>query len=258
VNRHRVIEAVNPLGWLVVVLVIVLWQVLIDTKVIDFNYMPPPTEIASAFSALVSSGEMGEAVWHTLTVTLVASAIGIGVGVIYGAALGLVDAVRSYSMGTVDFLRTVPVVALMPVALLVWGASSKTEIIVASYAATWPLVINTMAGVQGVHPVKSDVARSFRLSRVETLRKIVLPVATPAILVGARLSIVTALVVAIVAEMLVNPEGVGYGLIFGMQSLQPEEMWAYAVVAGIMGYVLNAVLVYGVRRGGANMGVAEL
>jgi ABC-type nitrate/sulfonate/bicarbonate transport system permease component len=256
-NRRRIIETVNPLGWLVVVLIIVLWQVLIDAKVLDFDYMPPPSEIANGFADLVSSGEMGDAVWHTLTVTLVASAIGIAVGVLYGAALGLVEAVRIYSMGTVDFLRTVPVVALMPVGLLVWGASSETEIIVASYAAAWPIVINTMAGVQGVHPVKRDVARSFRLSRIDTLRKIVFPVATPAILVGARLSVVTALVVAIVAEMLINPEGVGYGLVFAMQSLQPENMWAYAVVAGIMGYLLNAVLVYGVRRGGANMGLAE-
>ena len=114
-----------------------------------------------------------------------------------------------------------------------------------------------MAGVQNVHPVKRDVARSFRLSRFQTLRKITLPVATPAILIGARLAVVNALVVAIVAEMLINPDGVGWGLVFSMQALKPEDMWAYAVVAGIMGYLLNAILLYAVRRGGANMGVAK-
>ena len=256
-TRRRLIEAVNPVGWLVVIAIIALWQLLIEAGVINFDYTPPPTEIAAGLRHLISSGEMGDAVLHTLTVTVVASAIGVASGVILGAALGLVRSVGVYSMGTVDFLRTVPVVALMPVALLVWGASSKAEIIVASYSAGWPVVINTMAGVQGVHPVKRDVARSFRLSRFDTFRKVVFPVATPAILIGARLAIVNALVVAIVAEMLINPDGVGWGLVFSMQSLKPENMWAYAVVAGIMGYLLNATLVYAVRRGGANLGVAE-
>jgi ABC-type nitrate/sulfonate/bicarbonate transport system permease component len=105
-----------------------------------------------------------------------------------------------------------------------------------------------------VHPIKRDVARTFRLSRAETLRKIVFPVAMPSVLVGARLSVVTALVVSIVAEMLISPNGVGYGLVFSQQALQPGDMWAYAVVAGIMGYLLNVVLVQIVRRGGANMG----
>ena len=256
-SRRRLIEAINPLGWLVVILAIVLWQIVIEAGIVNFEYTPPPSEIASSFGHLVSSGEMSDAVWHTLKVTLISSAIAIVVGMAFGALLGLVGAVRTYSMGSVDFLRTVPVVAMMPVALLVWGASSKSEIIVASYAALWPIVINTMAGVEGVHPIKRDVARSFRLSRLDTFRKIVFPVATPAILIGARLSIVTALVVAIVAEMLINPQGVGHGLVFAMQSLQPNEMWAYAVAAGIMGYILTALLVYGVRRGGANMGVAR-
>lgn len=251
---RRVIQAVNPLGWLVVIAFVALWQVFIETGVVDFEYTPPPSEIADGLGHLISSGEMGDAVLHTLTVTVVAAAIGIAAGVLLGAALGLVKPVRTYSIGTVDFLRTVPVVALMPVALLVWGASSKSEIIVATYSAGWPVVINTMAGVQNVHPVKRDVARSFRLSRFDSLRKIVFPVATPAILVGSRLAIVNALVVAIVAEMLINPDGVGWGLVFSMQSLKPENMWAYAVVAGVIGYVLNAILVYGVRRGGANMG----
>ena len=251
---RRIVDVVNPLGWLVVVAAIALWQVLIETGVIDFDYMPPPSEIFASGRDLASSGELGDAVWHTTKVTLTASAIALVVGIALGAAVGLIDVVRTYTQGTIDVLRTIPVVAIMPVALLVWGTGAKAEIIVASFAATWPIAINTAAGVGRVHPIKRDVARTFRLSRVETLRKIVIPVATPAILVGARLSVVSALVVSIVAEMLINPAGIGYGLVFSQQALQPGQMWAYAIVAGIMGYLLNVVLVQIVRRGGANMG----
>jgi ABC-type nitrate/sulfonate/bicarbonate transport system permease component len=256
-RRRRLIEVANPVGWLVVVVAICLWQLLIQTKVVEFNYISSPSEIVQGFSDLASSGDMGRALVHTLVVTVVASAIGMVLGVVYGSLLGLVDGVRSFSMGSVDVLRTVPVVALMPVALLVWGASAKSEIIVASYSAMWPIMINTAAGVRNVHPVKRDVARTFRLSRADSIRKIVFPVATPAILVGARLSVVNALVVAIVAEMVINPQGIGYGLVFAQQSLHPDQMWAYAVVAGIVGYLLNSLLVQVVRRGGANMGVQQ-
>jgi len=254
-SRKRLIEVINPLGWAVVLLAIGLWELVIQAGIVDFSYTPPPSEIVKGFSDLVSSGDMGKAVWHTLSITLIASAIGMTIGILLGTALGLVSWVRTFTMGTVDVFRTIPVVALMPVALLVWGASSKSEIVVASFAAVWPITLNTSAGVRSVHPVKSDVARTFRLSRLDTVRKIVFPVATPAILVGARLSVVAALVVAIVAEMIINPAGIGYGLVFATQSLHPDQMWAYAVAAGILGYLLNVLLVQLVRRGGANMGV---
>ena len=252
-TRARVIEAVNPLGWLVVAVAIGLWQLLIVSGVIDFTYMPPPSEIASSAADLASSGALGDAVWHTLGVTLASSAIAICLGVAFGAALGLIEPLRTYTLGTIDVFRTIPVVALMPVALLIWGPASKTEIIIASFGAVWPVMLNTAAGVRRVHPIKRDVARTFRLSRLDGFRKIVVPVAMPSILVGARLSVVTALVVSIVAEMLINPQGVGYGLVFSQQALQPDEMWAYAVVAGIMGYLLNVLLVQLVRRGPGNV-----
>jgi ABC-type nitrate/sulfonate/bicarbonate transport system permease component len=252
--RARVIEAVNPLGWLVVAIAIGLWELLIATSVINFDYMPPPSEIVGSARELASSGVLADSVWHTTKVTLIASGVALVIGVSLGAAVGLLRTVRTYTQGTIDVFRTIPVVAVMPVALLVWGTGAKSEIIVASFAATWPITINTAAGVGRVHPIKRDVARTFRLSRTETLRKIVFPVAMPAILVGARLSVVTALVVSIVAEMLINPEGIGYGLVFSQQALQSGDMWAYAVVAGIMGYLLNVLLVQIVRRGGANMG----
>lgn len=256
-THKRIIEAVNPLGWAVVILAIGLWELLIDTKVIDFQYMPPPSDIVTGFRELVSSGEMGRAVLHTTESALLSSAIGMLIGIALGAAVGLLNGVRIYTSGSIDVLRTVPTVALMPVALLVWGAGMKSEIIVATYAATWPMLINTAAGVRGVHPVKRDVARTFRLSRPDVLRKVVFPVATPAILVGARLAVVNALVVAIVAEMLISPYGIGYGLVFAQQSLHPEQMWAYAVVAGIIGYLANVALMQMVRRGGANMGAQD-
>lgn len=256
-TRKRWVDRINPLGWLTIVAVVALWQFVVGTGLIHFRYTPLPSQVASGFSDLVSSGAMGAAVWHTTKVTLMAAGIATVVGVLLGVMVALSPSLRLFTSGTIDFLRTVPVVALMPVALLIWGTSAQSEIIVASYAALWPVTLNTIAGVRSVHPLKRDVARTFRLSRIRTLWTIVLPAAMPSILVGVRLSIITALVVAIVAEMLINPQGIGYGLVFTQGALRPNETWAYAIVAGLMGLVLNVLLLQIVHRVGANMGTVS-
>jgi sulfonate transport system permease protein len=255
----RVRRALNPTGVAVVVCAIGLWQLLVVTNVLDFSFLPAASEVATSLVDLAKSGDLASDVGHTLWVTLVASAIAMVVGVALGLAVGLVPVVRTYSMASIDFLRTLPVTAMIPAVLLIWGPTARAEIIAATYAATWQILVNTAGGVRSVHPRLRDVARTFQLSRGETVRKVIIPAAMPAILVGARLAIVTALVVAIVAEILINPEGIGWGLVEGQQALQPAITWAYAVVAGVLGYLLNALLVWGVRRalpgGGANIGV---
>ena len=115
-------------------------------------------------------------------------------------------------MATIDFLRTIPAVALVPVAMLAIGPIGTTELVVAAFAATWPVVVNTAAGVAPAQPRHDDVARTLHLSRAETFRKVQVPTAVPAWLVGAQLATVFAFLVAIVAEMLMYPRGSAAGL----------------------------------------------
>jgi ABC-type nitrate/sulfonate/bicarbonate transport system permease component len=99
-----------------------------------------------------------------------------------------------------------------------------------------------MGGVTSVHPRLHDVGRTFRLSRKETILRIILPAAMPAIVVGARISLGLALVLAIVAEMVGNPEGLGYGIVREQQALRPDLMFAYIVTVGLIGIALNAAM----------------
>jgi sulfonate transport system permease protein len=245
-RRGRLI--IDPLGWGVVFLAILAWEALVRSGILHFDYLPPPSSVLRGFGDLLQSGALLGDVLHTLGVALLAAAIGIVGGGLLGAAIGLLPPVRALTNSSIDMLRSLPVIALIPVAILLWGPEFRTEVLVAAYAATWPVLVNTASGVQNVHPRLYDVAQTFQLSRAERLRKIVLPVATPSLLVGSRLAVVTALVVAIVAEMLANPQGVGWGIMRAQQGLRPERMWAYAITSGILGFVVNAVLVYAVQR----------
>ena len=135
-----------------------------------------------------------------------------------------------------------PGIAFAPVALLLFGFSLQMELMVIILPALWPVLINTMGAVMGVHARLFEVGRTFRLSRSEILRKIMLPAALPGVLVGARLSMTLALVLAIVAEMVGNPAGLGYAVVREQQAMRPELVFAYVVVIGALGVILNAML----------------
>ena len=105
-------------------------------------------------------------------------------------------------------------------------------------------MLNTAGGVATVHPRQYDVARILHFPSVTTVRENVIPAAVPAWLVGARLAAVIGLLVAIVAEMIMYPRGLGGGLIESLNALAPARMWAYALVCELVGFLLNA----GLRR----------
>jgi ABC-type nitrate/sulfonate/bicarbonate transport system permease component len=235
-------------GFVVPLAAVAGWQALKSVGLLDYEYLPSPRELVAALVELVHSGELVDDVSHTLGLAVVAAALSMAVGAVLGLAIGLVPAVRRYSMASVDFLRTIPAVALVPVAVLSFGPVPSAEIALATYAALWPIVLHTAGGVAAVHPRQYDVARMLRLGPVATVRKIVIPAAVPAWLVGARMAMTIALLVAIMAEMMMSTRGLGGGLTESMHALAPARMWTYALVCGILGLLLNAGVRRAVRR----------
>lgn len=234
-------------GLLVPAVLILGWQALASSGVLDYTYLPSPAEVLTALVELARSGQLARDVAHTLGVAALAAALAMILGAAMGFAIGLVPVIRHYTMASVDFLRTIPAVALVPVAVLTFGPVSSTEVLLAGYAALWPIVLHTAAGVATVHPRQYDVARMLHFGPAATLRKIVIPAVVPIWLVGARMSAIIAVLVAVVAEMIMYPRGLGGGLIESLHALAPARMWAYALVCGILGALLNAVLRQGVR-----------
>jgi ABC-type nitrate/sulfonate/bicarbonate transport system permease component len=166
--------------------------------------------------------------------------VAIVLGISLGFLLGLSPIARRYSLATIEVLRPMPGVAFAPVGLLLFGFSLKTEMVVMILPVLWPVLVNTIGGVTGVHQRLYDVGRTFRLGRKDTILRIILPAAMPPIVVGARISLGLALVLAVVAEMVGNPEGLGYGIVREQQALRPDLMFAYIVTVGFIGIVLNA------------------
>lgn len=240
-KRPRLPRWLNLTGVGVLLGLAALWQLAVAAGVLDYEFLPSPTEILTGFRQTVDSGAMQSAVLHTLMVTLVgwllAAVVGIGLGVL----LGMVAVAWRYSMATVEVLRALPAIAFVPAAVLVLGFSVRMELAIVLYVSQWPILIGTITGVRNVTALHQDVARTLQFSTRRMVRDIVLPSAAPYVVVGLQLALSLALALALVAEMVGNPVGMGREIVAAQQTLQSAQMYAYIIVVGVLGLGLNAI-----------------
>jgi ABC-type nitrate/sulfonate/bicarbonate transport system permease component len=189
---------------------------------------------------LIDAGTLTADVWHTLYVTLVGWALAGLLGVSVGLLLGLSRGAWRYSMASIEFLRALPAISFVPVAVLLLGFSVKTELVVIVYVSVWPILVNTVHGARCVTPLHDDLARMLHLGPVSRIRRLVLPTTLPYLLVGLQFALALSLALALVAEMIGNPQGIGHALIVAQNTLHPAEMFAYVVLVGLLGLALNA------------------
>lgn len=226
-------------GLAVFAALLLVWEASVRCGWISYDYFPAPSAIAVGGAELARDGILFTDLFHTLLSVAVGWSVAMLVGVSLGLLFGFFPFARRYALASVDVLRPMPGIAFAPVALLLFGFSMATELVVTVLPAVWPVMINTMGGIANVQPRLVDVGRTFRLSRAEIVRRLLVPAALPSIVVGARLSLALALVMAIVAEIVGNPEGLGYAIVREQQALNPEHMFAYIAVVGLLGVILN-------------------
>jgi ABC-type nitrate/sulfonate/bicarbonate transport system permease component len=244
----RALARVNALGAMTMLALLGTWEALVRLAVLEYDYLPAPSAVAQASEHLITSGELAGNLLHTLTVTLAGWAAASLAGIALGILLGLSDTAWRYSFSSLEVIRAVPPVTLVPVALLMFGFSVRMELTLILFASAWPVLLSTIGGVRGARNELLDVSRVLHLSTRATLAKIVLPGAVRSIIVGLRLALSLSLVLAVVAEMLGNPSGLGHALVAAQQALQPEQMFVYVFAIGLLGVGLNSAFGYVMQR----------
>ena len=204
--------------------------------------LAPPSQTVLAFAkALTAQGE--DSVLQATAFTLSSAALGLGLGALLGLGMGIFLGLsrRAASMGflSIEVLRPVPSVALIPLAMLVFGFGYRMEISVVAFATFWPLLILTKAAVQQVEPQLLEVSRALGLGPWARTTQIILPAMVPRLFVALRLGVSIALVVAVTVEIAANPSGMGYAMMIAQQSLAPDLMLAWLFWIGVVGYVIN-------------------
>jgi sulfonate transport system permease protein len=202
--------------------------------------LAPPTAAVRAFAGAAMDGSLLQATAFTLVAAATGLFIGAGLGLALGLALGLSRRTAQMGVLAIELLRPVPSVALIPLAMLVFGFGLRMEFSVVAFATFWPMLILTQAAVSQVEPGLLEVSHVLGLGRWQRSVKVVLPAIVPRLFVALRLGVAIALVVAVTVEIAANPNGMGYAMMIAQQSLDPALMLAWLGWIGVVGYAINA------------------
>lgn len=239
---------INGPGLITVALLVGIWEMLVDADYVRLQFLPAPSQIASALQSLAASGELYSAMRHTVIAAVAGWGIACVGGIFVGLIMGLSRRISVYSMATVEVLRSVPAISFVPVSILIFGFSFRMEMAIIIYVAWWPVLIGTIAGVNRVTVRHQDLARQLQMQTFARIRKIVLPAAAGDILVSMRLALSLSLALAVVTEMIGNPIGVGFQLVLEQQALAPDKVFSYIFIIGILGLLFNTVFVWVTRK----------
>jgi len=216
-----------------------------------------PSSIMIAFAHGIADGTIFAATVETVGTAAFAWLIAGCVGIALGVALGTTPLFARIVGLTIEALRPIPSVALIPLALVLFGFGFRLEAWVTGFAVVWPVVLLTAAGVRSIDSRVLEVGRALGFGRLDRLWKFILPAALPSIAVGLRIAAGFALVVAVTVEIALNPRGLGFGMITAQQQFRADVMYAELLWLGVVGVAINALML-GVERRALAWSVANV
>jgi ABC-type nitrate/sulfonate/bicarbonate transport system permease component len=233
----------NKTGWLVFGLFLLFWEYGSRSSPNLQLYIPPISQILVALSELIFSGLVTTHFFATVRRFLEGYLLAAAIAVSAGVALGYFRFAHSLLEMLIEFLRPMPSVAIIPVAILLLGIGDSMIVAVTVYASMWPILVNTIDGVRRIEQTLIDTGRTFGLDRRRMLWQIVFPAASPYIVTGLRISLSIALILVTTAEMIAGSKGLGFFILDEERSLHSSNMYAGIILVAVLGYALNRLFI---------------
>ena len=211
------------------------------------NILASPAEVLDSGRQLLLSGVL----WHHLSISLVRAALGLAlggvVGLVLGATAGLTRLGDELIDPTIQMLRAIPFLALVPLLIIWFGIGEASKVLLIAMAAGKPMYLNAYGGVRSVDPKLVEVGRVFGLSRRALITGIYLPAALPSILVGLRLAMTLALIALIAVEVINTAQGIGFLMLQAQEFFRTEIIVVCMLVYALFG-LFSDLLVRGLER----------
>lgn len=219
--------------WLVPALILLLWQLAAQAGWLSSRILPAPSAVAAAAWSLAVSGEL----WQHVRVSALRALWGLLLGGGLGLALGLLNGssrtAETLLDTTLQMIRNIPVLALIPLIILWFGIEETAKLVLLSLGVFFPVYLNTFHGIRSVDPALIEMGRSYGLTGWRLYRDVILPGALPSILVGLRFALGLVWVILIVTETISAQSGIGYMTMNAREFLQTD-----VVLLGILLYAL--------------------
>ncbi|RAR56153.1 sulfonate transport system permease protein [Paraburkholderia unamae] len=217
--------------WLVPLAIILVWEVAAKVGALSTRVLPEPLAVVRAAWSLIESGEMWQDVRVSTWRALSGFAIGGGIGLVLGLATGLFKSIETALDSTVQMVRNIPALAMIPLVILWFGIGEEAKVFLVALGVFFPVYVNTFHGIRSVDANLVEMARSYGLKGFALYREVILPGALPSILVGVRFALGLMWVTLIVAETISAQSGIGYMTMNAREFLQTD-----VVVVGILLY----------------------
>jgi sulfonate transport system permease protein len=219
--------------WIVPALALIAWEASARAGWLSAHILPEPVAVAKVAWSLTQSGELWADVKISAWRALGGFAIGGGIGFLLGLATGLFEPAEIALDSTVQMIRNIPALAMIPMVILWFGIEEKAKLFLVALGVFFPIYTNTFYGIRSVDANLIEMARGYGLRGLALYRDVILPGALPSILVGVRIAFGLMWVMLIVAETISAQSGIGYMTMNAREFLQTD-----VVLLGVLLYAL--------------------
>lgn len=224
------------------------WELISRLGIVRQASLPAASTTLARLAAELGRPDLWAQTLQTLAQIVIGAGLCIAIAVPLGLLIGRLPLLDAYSQTSIDFLRAVPGLALVPLFVMFIGARPEMVIGLSAFVALWPLLTQTIDGARSVEPLALEMARSFRLGKLRTFAQIVLPSAAPFIVTGLRITLNVTLLVAIGTQLLVGAPGIGQQMAQANANGDGLAIFALSIWAGIIGVTLNLALRWAENR----------
>ncbi|EIG57809.1 ABC transporter permease [Bradyrhizobium sp. WSM1253] len=229
------------LPWLLPFGLLLVWQFLSATGIVSTAIVPAPSDIWDAARQLAARGELQHDILVSLRRVAIGFSIGAVGGLLFGLAVGLFEPLHDLFDRSLQMIRTIPHLALVPLMILWFGIGEEPRLILVAMGSFFPVYINTVGGVRNVDPKLVELGKSYGLGRAELIWSIILPAALQPILVGMRYALGVAWLTLVVGETIASRDGVGYLVQNARELLRIDIIVLAIVLYAIAGWLSDLV-----------------
>ncbi|OAE02662.1 ABC transporter permease [Arthrobacter sp. OY3WO11] len=230
------------LGILGIIGFLATWELIPRLGLIDERFLPPASEVIAALVVDFGLTAFWVAVGETMKAWFLGLLMAVAAAVLLGFIIGSSDFLRKATNSTIEFLRPIPSVALIPLAVLLFGVKIESSLLLIVYASFWQVLIQVLYGVADVDMVANNTAKTYGLGRMARIRYVVFPTALPYLMTGVRLAAAVALVLAITAELVIGSPGLGREIALAQSGGAISGMYALVLATGLIGVLINMLM----------------
>ena len=222
-----------------IILFLLIWEAAPRLGLVSDRYLPPASDVLERLGQYLTEATFWKDVADTMTSWALGLAIATVAAIVVGLIVGSSRFLRRATHTTIEFLRPIPSVALIPLAVLIFGTSIESTLLLVVYASFWQVLLQLLYGIADVDAVANDTAKSYGLGRLARVRYVIWPTALPYLMTGLRLAAAVALILAITAELIIGTPGLGKQIALTQSGGAISSMYALVLATGMIGVLIN-------------------